>query len=228
MSGSDLFVKNPKSNIFMNCGPVRYKVDDKKQATERPFAHKVIVRETNFRMPASFEADQYTAIHEIYKALLQSNERNQFIVTDVINAIHDNRFPVILTERKEHLEALKSLLENKIKNLIVMKGGMGKKQRKASLNALESLPDDAEKAVLATGRYLGEGFDDERLDTLFLTLPISWRGTLSQYAGRLHRTHYLKNEVVIYDYADVKVPMLSKMYERRLTGYRAIGYDIVG
>ncbi|MEJ2731426.1 MAG: DEAD/DEAH box helicase family protein, partial [Deltaproteobacteria bacterium] len=197
--------------IFMNCGPVRYRVDDKKQASERPFAHKVIVRETNFRMPVSFEADQYTAIHEIYKALLQSDERNQVIVSDVMNAIKNNRFPVILTERVEHLETLKSLLQNKITNLIVMKGGMGKTQRQAALNALESLPDDAEKAVLATGRYLGEGFDDERLDTLFLTLPISWRGTLNQYAGRLHRIHDGKKKVVIYDYADLDVPVLARM-----------------
>ena len=84
-----------------------------------------------------------------------------------------------------------------------------------------------EKAILATGRYLGEGFDDERLDTLFLTLPISWRGTLAQYAGRLHRTYYLKNEVLILDYVDIEVPMLAKMYKRRLAGYRAIGYEIV-
>ncbi len=212
--------------IFMNCGPVRYKVDDKKQAATRPFAHKVIVRETNFRMPASFEADRYTAIQEIYKALLRSDERNQIIVAGVMNAIKNNRFPVILTERKEHLETLKSLLENKIQNLIVMKGGMGKKQRQAALNALESLPDHAEKALLATGRYLGEGFDDERLDTLFLTLPISWRGTLSQYAGRLHRIYDRKKEVVIYDYVDLDVPVLARMYERRIKGYRSIGYEI--
>jgi len=212
--------------IFMNCGPVRYKVDDKKQAAQRPFAHKVIVRETNFKMPASFEADQYTAIHEIYKALVQNAERNQVIVSDVIKAIKNNRFPVILTERVEHLETLASLLENQITNLIVMKGGMGKKQRKAALNALESLPDDTEKAVLATGRYLGEGFDDERLDTLFLTLPISWKGTLNQYAGRLHRSHHSKKEVMIYDYVDLNVPVLTRMYERRVKGYRAIGYVI--
>ncbi len=212
--------------IFMNCGPVRYKVDDKKQAAARPFAHKVIVRETDFRMPASFEADQYTAIHEIYKALLQSDERNQVIVADVMNAIKNKRFPVILTERKEHLETLKSLLENKIKNLIVMKGGMGKKQRKAALNALESLPDGSEQAVLATGRYLGEGFDDKRLDTLFLTLPISWRCTLNQYAGRLHRIHDSKKEVVIYDYADLDVQVLARMYNRRIKDYRSIGYNI--
>jgi superfamily II DNA or RNA helicase len=212
--------------IFMNCGPVRYKVDDKKQAAERPFAHKVIVRETNFKIPASFETDQYTVIHEIYKALLQSDERNQVIVSDVMNAIKNNRFPVILTERVEHLETLKSLLEDKITNLIVMKGGMGKKQRQTALNALKSLPDDAEKAVIATGRYLGEGFDDERLDTLFLTLPISWRGTLNQYAGRLHRIHESKKKVVIYDYADLNVPVLERMYDRRIKGYRAIGYEI--
>jgi superfamily II DNA or RNA helicase len=212
--------------IFMNCGPVRYKVDDKKQALERPFAHKVIVRETSFRMSDSFEADQYTAIHEIYKALLQSNERNQVIVSDVMKAIKNNRFPVMLTERVEHLETLRSLLENQITNLIVMKGGMGRKQRQAALNALESLPDNAEKAVLATGRYLGEGFDDERLDTLFLTLPISWRGTLNQYAGRLHRTHDSKKKVVIYDYVDFDVPVLARMYDRRVKGYRSIGYVI--
>ncbi len=212
--------------IFMNCGPVRYKVDDKKQAAIRPFAHKVIVRKTNFGMPASFKADRYTAIHEIYRSLIKSDERNQFIVADVMKAISDNRFPVILTERKAHLETLKSLLENKIQNVIVMKGGMGKKQRQAALQALESLPDDAEKAVLATGRYLGEGFDDERLDTLFLTLPISWRGTLSQYAGRLHRTHDRKKEVVIYDYVDLDVPVLARMYERRTKGYHSIGYEI--
>jgi superfamily II DNA or RNA helicase len=143
-----------------------------------------------------------------------------------MSAIKNNRFPVILTERKEHLEILKSLLESKIQNLIVMKGGMGKKQRQAALNALESLPDHAEKALLATGRYLGEGFDDERLDTLFLTLPISWRGTLSQYAGRLHRIYDRKKEVVIYDYVDVDVPVLVRMYDKRIKGYRSIGYEI--
>ena len=212
--------------IFMNCGPVRYKVDDKKQAAARPFAHKVIVRATNFKMPVSFEADRYTAIHEIYKALLRSNERNQFIVADILKVISNDRFPVILTERKEHLDRLKTLLEDKIRNLIIMQGGMGKKQRQAALQTLKSLPGHTEKAILATGRYLGEGFDDERLDTLFLTMPISWRVTLSQYAGRLHRIYDSKKEAVIYDYVDFEVPVLTRMYDRRIKGYRAIGYEI--
>ena len=213
--------------IFMNCGPVRYKVDDKKQAEKRPFAHKVIVRKTKFQIPSTLDASGYTAIHKIYESLMKNIERNQMIVNDILQAVSNGRFPLILTERKEHLEKLKNLLEDKIRNVIIMKGGMGKKQRRAALNAIENISDDEEKIILATGRYLGEGFDEQRLDTLFLTLPISWRGTLSQYAGRLHRIHRMKNEVVIYDYADLEVPMLSRMYERRVRGYQAIGYKIV-
>jgi len=212
--------------IFMNCGPVRHKVDDKKQAAKRPFTHKVNVRKTKYRLPSSFDLKGYTAIHQIYDFLIHNDDRNQLIVKDILKTIFEGRFPVVITERKEHLEKLKILLEDQIKNVIVMKGGMGAKQRRKAMNALENLPDSEEKAILATGRYLGEGFDDERLDTLFLTLPISWRGTLAQYAGRLHRTHFSKKEVMIFDYLDVEVPMLVRMYKRRLTGYRAIGYEI--
>lgn len=212
--------------IFMNCGPVRYKVDDRKQASKRSFSHKVILKKTGFKMVSAKADLGYSAIHEIYSALIENEERNRLIVTDVLSAISTGRFPVILTERTRHLDKLHALLEPEIENLIVMKGGMGKKQRKARQDALESLPDNVEKAILATGRYLGEGFDDSRLDTLFLTLPISWKGTLSQYAGRLHREHDLKKEVTIYDYTDIEVPMLSRMLERRKRGYKAIGYTI--
>ena len=171
--------------IFMNCGPVRYKVDDKKQAEKRPFAHKVIVRKTNFHIPSTLDVSGYTAIHKIYESLMKNIERNQMIVNDILQAVSNGRIPLILTERKEHLEKLKNLLEDKIRNVIIMKGGMGKKQRRVALNAIENIYDDEEKIILATGRYLGEGFDEQRLDTLFLTLPISWQGTISQYAGRL-------------------------------------------
>jgi len=213
--------------IFMNCGPVRYKVDDRKQASVRSFGHKVIIKKTGFKIAPAVVDSGYGAIHEIYSALMENEARNRSIVTDVLSAISNAHFPVILTERTQHLEKLYTLLKPEIENLIVMKGGMGKKQRKACIDALESLTDDTEKAILATGRYLGEGFDDSRLDTLFLTMPISWKGTLAQYAGRLHRDHDLKKEVTIYDYADIEVPMLSRMLERRKRGYRAIGYTIV-
>jgi superfamily II DNA or RNA helicase len=188
----------------------------------------VIVRKTKFKLKSSIETSKYSAIHEIYESLINNSERNHMIISDIVEAITKNRFPVILTERKEHLEVLKLLLENKIEYLIIMKGGMGKKQRLAAIKDLEHAPNNAKKAILATGRYLGEGFDENRLDTLFLTLPISWRGTLAQYAGRLHRSHDTKNEVQIFDYADLEVPMLAKMYKRRLIGYRAIGYKIEG
>ena len=212
--------------IFMNCGPIRYKMDDKNQAAKRPFSHKLIIRKTKFKLSPSAEISGYTAMHQIYESLINSTDRNKMIVKDIMEVVLKNRFPVILTERREHLEILKKLLENKIEHLIVMKGGMGKKQRAAAKNALEEIPDNTTKAIFATGRYLGEGFDNNRLDTLFLTLPISWRGTLAQYAGRLHRIHDTKNEVQIYDYVDLEVPMLAKMYKRRQAGYRAIGYEI--
>lgn len=158
--------------------------------------------------------------------LIKDDKRNQLIINDILEAIANGRFPVILTERKEHLEMLKNLLSSEIENLIVMIGGMGKKQRLNAQTALQTLPEDWEKAILATGKYLGEGFDDPGLDTLLLTLPISWKGTLARYAGRLHRVHDMKKDVIIYDDADLSVPMLRKMYERRLSGYKAIGYEI--
>ena len=125
---------------------------------------------------------------------------------------------------KIEVEMLNPLV--KIKNIFVLKGGMGKKQRKSLLDKMRNLPYDEERIIVATGRYLGEGFDDARLDTSFLALPISWRGTINQYAGRLHRIHDMKKEVIIFDYADLNVSMLSTMHSRRLNGYKAIGYEI--
>jgi superfamily II DNA or RNA helicase len=102
---------------------------------------------------------------------------------------------------------------------------MGAKQRREVTERIAAIPPNEERLVLATGRYIGEGFDDARLDTLFLTLPVSWRGTLVQYAGRLHRLYEGKREVRIFDYTDREVPMLARMFEKRLRGYRAIGYE---
>ena len=157
--------------------------------------------------------------------MMQSLNRNEMIVNDIIAAYKTGRSSIILTERKEHLNQLYDLLANEIQDLIVLKGGMGKRQRQAATAKLQKTPDRP-VTLLSTGRYLGEGFDDPRLDVLFLTLPVSWKGVLTQYAGRLHRTHDMKKEVIIYDYADLEVPMLIKMYRRRLAGYKAIGYEI--
>ncbi len=213
--------------VFMQCGPVRYRVDDRKQAEKRPFDHQVIVRPTTFHLPAHLQNVTSPPIQEVYALLNKDDERNHLIIQDVMAAVQANRFPVLLTERREHLDLLASLLAPHIQNVIVMTGGMGKKHRKQLAEQIAAIPTDQPRVLVATGRYLGEGFDDERLDTLFLALPISWRGTLTQYAGRLHRLNAAKKEVIIYDYVDFEVPMLAKMHARRRTGYKAIGYELV-
>ena len=211
--------------IYMNCGPVRYRVCAKSQAEKRAFAHKLIIRKTQFELPPDLQAKEKLTISDLYSALMNSIPRNAIILEDVMEAIHNGRFPVLLTERREHLEYFDEILRERIDNLIVFKGGMGKKQLACAQQQLDSVSEDKSNLILATGRYLGEGFDHPRLDTLFLALPVSWKGTIAQYAGRLHRDHHSKSEVVIYDYADMNVPMAAKMFERRLNGYKAIGYE---
>ena len=211
--------------IFMQCGPIRYRVNAKKQAAARPFSHRVVVKKTGFRAERQ-EPDTPLAIQQLYGLLARDVARNDMIFDDILTALEAGRSPVVITERKDHLQAIAERLAKFAKNVIVLKGGMGAKQRRQTAAALASVPDDEERVIVATGRYLGEGFDDARLDTLFLTMPISWRGTLAQYAGRLHRLHAAKREVVIHDYVDAHEPQLVKMASRREAGYRSLGYDV--
>jgi superfamily II DNA or RNA helicase len=205
----------------MQLGPVRFRVDAKSQAARRPFDHKLVVRETAFRM-AGEAAD--AGIQDIYRALASDDARNERIVADVMATIEEGRSPIVLTERKDHLEYLAERLRPIVRHLVVLQGGMTARERRGSAEQLASIPDRAERLVLAIGRYIGEGFDDARLDTLFLAMPVSWKGTLIQYSGRLHRRHPAKTEVRIYDYVDREVPVLLRMFEKRLPTYRAIGY----
>ena len=132
-----------------------------------------------------------------------------------------------LTERTEHLADLAQRLSPDVPRLILLQGGLGRKALAAALARLEEVPDKEGCAILATGKYVGEGFDHPRLDTLFLTLPVSWRGTIAQYVGRLHRLHEGKRIVRVFDYADLNVPMLSRMFDRRCRGYESLGYTIL-
>lgn len=211
--------------IYMNSGPVRYKVSARAKAKERPFDHRLIVRETSFRLSSQLAMKEKYNISEVYSELMNNDIRNNMIIEDVIKSLNEGRFPVLLTERRDHLDLFNEKLKDYVEHLIVLKGGMGKKQLKAAYNKLAAISDDTPRLILSTGRYLGEGFDDANLDTLFLALPISWKGLLAQYAGRLHRFHDRKKVVLIYDYADINVPMLSRMYKKRLKGYKAIGYE---
>jgi superfamily II DNA or RNA helicase len=208
--------------IFMQCGPIRFNLSARKAAERSPFRHLVLPRPTSFRMP--LDVTDLT-IHNAYAALVTNGERNQQIVGDIIQAVREGRSPLVLTNRTDHIERLAGALSD-IEHVLVLKGGMGKKQRQAIAEKLASIPDGKPRVLLATGSYIGEGFDDSRLDTLFLTMPISWRGTLQQYVGRLHRIHEGKKVVRVFDYLDAQVPMLGRMYEKRLKGYRAIGYEV--
>ena len=209
--------------IVMQCGPIRHRVNAKEQALARPFTHSVIPRPTNFRMPPSVEKPE---MHELYAALAVNKSRNDLIFEDLLTCIKAGRSPILLTERTSQVDEFASRIAGLVKNVVVLKGGMGAKQRRASAEQLKSIPDGEERVLLATGRYIGEGFDDARLDTLFLAMPISWSGTLQQYVGRLHRLHDSKHEVVVYDYVDAAEPVFSKMYSKRVRGYEAVGYVI--
>lgn len=209
--------------LVMQCGPLHFRVSPKDEVAARAFEQIVIPRPTGFRLPESAETP---GIQSIYAALATDEQRNDLISTDLLEVVRWGRTPLLLTERTEHLEELARRLEGQVPHLVILRGGMGAKQRRAAMEQLGAIPDGEALALLATGRYAGEGFDHARLDTLLLALPISWKGTVRQYAGRLNRLHPDKRDVRIYDYVDVNVPVLTRMYERRLKGYRAMGYTV--
>jgi superfamily II DNA or RNA helicase len=207
--------------LEMQLGPVRFHVDPRSQLAVRPFGHRLVVRETGFRIP---EPTVDLGIQALYRALAGDDARNRLILDDVISALHEGRTPIVLTERRDHLEFLAERLHGFARHVLVLRGGMTPKERSEIADRFATIPEREERLVLATGRYIGEGFDDARLDTMFLAMPVAWKGTLAQYTGRLHRLHPNKTEVRIYDYVDREVPVLLRMFEKRLRAYRAIGY----
>lgn len=212
--------------IHMQCGPIRYQVDAKAQAEKRPFDHAVIPKFTSFAQPVTDEVPW--KITDAYAAMQVNEERNNRIVADVLAAVTEGRTPIVLTERYDHAKLLAEILREKSRNVVLLSGKGTAKEKRETQQGLSQIPADEPLILVATGRYVGEGFDLPRLDTLFLAMPVSWKGTLAQYAGRLHRNYEGKQEVLIYDYVDIRVPMLERMYHKRLSGYAAIGYTIRG
>ncbi len=208
--------------IFMQCGPIRYRVDAKAQAEKRDFDHFLVPRFTSLRKAY----DAGTMISQIYSDLARSEARNGLIVSDVLKSVESGRTPIILTERKGHADTLRELLAGRCKNVIMLTGAASAKGKREAIRGLNAIPTDEPLIVIATGKYAGEGFDYPRLDTLFLALPIAWKGKVAQYAGRLHRVFPGKKEVLIYDYADIHIPVLERMYQKRLKSYAAIGYQV--
>lgn len=206
--------------ITMQCGPVRYKIPSKAPSASS-INHRLMIRPSSFSCSWSDKDN----IHALWPSLITDDVRNQLIFEDIMSALEEKRSPIVLTERKEHLEILKQKFENFVKHIIVLHGGMRAKTRKEMIAKLTEIPDTEERLLLATGQYIGEGFDDPRLDTLFLVMPFSFKGKMVQYAGRLHREFEGKSEVRIYDYVDINIPILVKMHKKRLKAYKALGYE---
>ena len=208
--------------IFMQCGPIRYNADAKTQMREKTFQRLLVPRFTPFR-PISGEDLSFT---KVIQQLAEDEYRNLFIVKDVIEALKEGRSPIILTNRTVHVEILADLLKPHCPNVITLVGSESTKEKRKKMEYLQSIPSSEPLVIVAIGKYVGEGFDYARLDTLFLVSPVAWKGIVAQYAGRLHRDYEGKQDVQIYDYIDIRVPVCESMYRKRLKGYASIGYKI--
>lgn len=211
--------------VYMQCGPVRYRVNHKKENQSQPLMHRLCVRPTPFKSALVSNEQRKIKIQDVFKEMIQDQNRNAFIISDVLEAYREGRFSVVITERREHLEILRQGLPE-IKQLAVLYGSMKSKERVKEIGKLKSFSKEQGGAVLlATGKLIGEGFDEAKLDTLFLTMPISDRSVLIQYVGRLHRLCDQKTEVRVVDYRDCQDPRLEKTFLKREKIYRAIGYQ---
>lgn len=209
--------------IFMQCGPIRFSTDVKSQIAKQSFDRFLIPRFTSYN---SILEDRLS-IATLYKYLSEDEIRNNLIVEDICKAVNTGRTPIILTNRTAHVSVLADKLKATIKNVISLTGIGTTKEKRETMQRLQTIPDSEQLVIVATGKYVGEGFDYPRLDTLFLALPISWKGLLTQYAGRLHREYEGKKDVRIYDYIDIHEPICDSMYRKRLKGYAAIGYKTI-
>ena len=209
--------------IFMQCGPIRFSTDVKSQMAKQSFDRFLIPRFTSYN---SILEDRLS-IATLYKYLSEDEIRNNLIVEDICKAVNTGRTPIILTNRTAHVSVLAEKLKATIKNVISLTGAGTTREKREAMQRLQTIPDSEQLVIVATGKYIGEGFDYPRLDTLFLALPISWKGLLTQYAGRLHREYGGKKDVRIYDYIDIHEPICDSMYRKRLKGYAAIGYKTI-
>ena len=212
--------------IFMQCGRILYATTAKQMNRVQNFEHYFIPRFTNFHLTAGNAENSKPAIQNYYSEMVQAEARNVLIVSDVQVAVKAGRTPLVLSDRIEHLKLLKENLKDAAGNVIVITGKGTQKKKKEQLEILNKVPASESLIVLATGKYAGEGFDNPRLDTLMLAMPFSWKGTLAQYCGRLHRNFAGKEEVLIFDYVDFRLPVFDRMYRNRLKGYKQLGYTI--
>lgn len=206
----------------MQCGEIRYTVDSKSQQSKQSFRRLLIPRFTSHRNLKADGGNYAQVIDE----LIENESRNKLILDDVASNLSEGRTPIILTARTAHVDLLAEKCRKICPNVIRLVGNDSAKAKREVMAQLSHVPDDEPLVVVATGKYVGEGFDLPRLDTLMLALPVSWKGLIAQYTGRLHRNYPGKTETRIYDYIDLRVPICDSMYRKRLHGYKAVGYSI--
>jgi superfamily II DNA or RNA helicase len=205
--------------ISMQCGPIRHEITTR-EGPAGEIDLQLAVRQTAFTIAAAAE----TPIHELFRQLVEDEARSNLVCADVIAALAEGRRCLVLSQWKNHCALLAEGLRKRGISPFVLEGGLGKRARVALLDQIERTPRDEPLVVVATGQYLGEGFDCPQLDTLFLAFPVSFKGRLVQYTGRLMRAHQSKTDIRVYDYADVRVPVLRAMHARRLSTYKRLGF----
>lgn len=208
--------------IFMQCGEIRYTSDAKAQLSKQSFRRLLIPRFTSHRN-LNADGSNYA---QILDELTENESRNKLILDDVAANLAEGRTPIILTARTAHVDILTEQCRKICPNVIRLVGNDSAKAKREVMSRLNDIPANELLIIVATGKYVGEGFDLPRLDTLMLALPVSWKGLIAQYTGRLHRNYPGKNETRIYDYIDLRVPVCDSMYRKRLQGYKAVGYSI--
>lgn len=208
--------------IFMQCGEIRYTSDPKVQQAQQSFRRLLIPRFTSHRN-LNADGSNYA---QILEELTENESRNKLILDDVASNLAEGRTPIILTARTAHVDILTKQCRKICPNVIRLVGNDSAKAKREVMSRLNDIPANEPLIVVATGKYVGEGFDLPRLDTLMLAHPVSWKGLIAQYTGRLHRNYPGKNETRIYDYIDLRVPVCDSMYRKRLHGYKAVGYSI--
>ena len=208
--------------IFMQCGEIRYTSDSKAQLVRQSFRRLLIPRFTSHRN-LNADGSNYA---QILDELIENESRNKLMLDDVAANLAEGRTPIILTARTAHVDILTEQCRKICPNVIRLVGNDSAKAKREVMSRLNDILANEPLIVVATGKYVGEGFDLPRLDTLMLALPVSWKGLIAQYTGRLHRNYPGKNETRIYDYIDLRVSVCDSMYRKRLQGYKAVGYSI--
>lgn len=210
---------------YMLIGPIRYSYTAKEKAKEQGIQHQVYPRFTRTVPPRGVLTGKMHP-NEAYEIIHNNDIRDEQIVEDVKNCVSAGRTPVVLSRYKDHSEKMYERLKAYADHVFLMTGNNSKKEHKKILEQMHQV-DKAESLILiATGSLVGEGFDFPRLDTLFMATPVSFRGVVEQYAGRLNRDYAGKENVIIYDYVDNHIPMFDNMYMKRLKAYKQIGYEL--